>query len=299
MEMQEYENSFDKYSFKECLVENYGKLKTKNQYHYDTVINKWYKQRCKELSDNNKLKEHFVLLNNYLIDIKQLFVSVIELYQAIERYDNIKVRLNKVNLKQYDVIKQFEHLQEINIVVREYINKGFESLGKKIKDYILLKLDEMIFILKNTFYIDILKSRLKTICKKTFKVIKNSTKQIEHTKNIPDEDYQEYFEITKLFAQGFIKQYDGENCSFKDKKFKTYLDLEKYLKENVIPKNEKGKKINIRQYLRHTLTNYKGVENNKNLYFKLSIMNRTYQYCKRKNINMTEGFKRIRIELNN
>jgi len=307
MGIEQYQNSFNQYNFKECLIEKYEDLKIKNPFYYETIIKDWYSQNLEKLKNNNKLKEHFVLLNNYLKDIKFLFVSVIELYEAVERYNNIKVRLHRFHIKEYEVIKHFEHLQDVNIIVREYINKGFESSGSKIKDYILLKLDEVILIIKQAFYIEILKSPLKKTIDETINFIKASTDQIENIKSIPEDEYKEYFEVTTLFAQGFIKKDKIENnnysniekCSFKNKNFNNYSELENYLHQQIIPKNKLGKKINIRQYLRHTLSDNKAERNNKNLYFKTSIINKTYEYCKRKGIKMTDEFQQKRIELNN
>ena len=307
MEIKEYENSFEKYSFKECLIEKYDNSNNLNPRYYEKTINKWYEQRGKELSNNNKLKEHFTLLRNYLLDIKFLFISIIELYEAIERYNNIKVRLNRINIKKHTVIINIEQLQTYNLVVRENLSLGFDSGGKKIKNYILLRLDDMYMVLRNIFHIDILKSPLKKIYEETYNLIEKSTEEIENVKSVSDVEYKEYFEVTTLFAQGFIKKnkkeskYDPhiERCSFKDKNFINYLELQKYLNENVIPKSKFGKKINIRQYLRHTLSDNKAERNNKNLYFKPSIINKTYEYCKRKGIKMTDEFQRKRIELNN
>lgn len=307
MEIQEYENSFDKYSFKECLIEKYDNSNNLNPLYYEKTINKWYEQRSKELGDNNKLKEHFTLLRNYLLDIKFLFTSIIELYEAIERYNNIKVRLNRINIKKHTVIINIEQLKTYNLVVRENLSLGFDSGGKKIKNYILLRLDDIYMVLRNIFHIDILKSPLKKIYQETYDTIEKSIKEVENVKSVSDVEYKEYFEVTILFAQGFIKKnkkeskYDPniERCSFKDKNFINYLELEKYLKSNVIPKSKLGKKINIRQYLRHTLSDNKAERNNKNLYFKLSIINKTYEYCKIRGINMTNEFQQKRIDLNN
>ena len=110
-----------------------------------------------------------------------------------------------------------------------------------------------------------------------------------------------------MFAQGFIKKIKKENkldtiterCSYKDEVFNNYSELEKYIHKNVIPKKQNGKKINIRQYIRHTLNDNREDTNNKNVYFVLSIINKTYDYCIKNNIEMTDEFLQKRIELNN
>jgi hypothetical protein len=306
-DLKKYQNSFNEDYFKECLIEKYDNSNNLNPRYYEKTINNWYEQRCKELSNNNKLKEYFTLLRNYLLDIKFLFTSIIELYQAIERYNNIRVRLNRININEHHVITIIEQLQTYNLVVRENLSLGFDNAGINIKRNILLRLDDMYMILKQVFHIDILKSPLKKIYQETYCIIENSTKQIESVKSVSDLEYKEYFEVTTLFAQGFIKKikkedkYDPniERCSFKDKNFINYLELQKYLNENIITKNKIGKEIKIRQYLRHTLSDNKAERNNKNLYFKSSIINKTYEYCKRKGIKMTNEFQRKRIELNN
>jgi hypothetical protein len=295
MNIEKYENSFDKYSFKECLIEKYENSDNLNPRYYEKTINSWYEQRCNELKSNNRYKVRFPLLMNYLLDLKFLFISIIELYEAVERYNNIKVRLNIINIKQHRVITQIEHLQEVNLVIRENLNKGLDSTGKKIKDFVLLKLDDITFILKSIFYIDILKSPLKKPYQETYYKIENSTKQIGTIQNIKEDNYYEYFEITILFAQGFIKALKGEKCSYKDINFSNHLELEKHLKQNVIKEIEEKKSINIRQYVRNTLTG-SGI---KNLYSNKNLMNKTFEYCKRKSINMTDEFQRKRIELNN
>jgi hypothetical protein len=295
MNIEKYENSFNKYSFKECLIEKHENSSNLNPYYYEKTINNWCEQRCKELSNNNKLKEHFTLLRNYLIYIKFLFISIIELYQAIERYNNIRVRLNVINIKEHHVITNIEQLQTYNLVVRENLSLGFDNAGKKIKDYILLRLDDMYLILKEVFHIDFLKSPLKNIYQETYDIIEESTKQIEPNQDIKAEDYKEYFEITILFAQGIIKALNGEKCSYNDKVFNNPLELEKYLKENIIKKVDGKKQVNIRQYLRHTL-----IENgDKNLYSSFTMIDKTYKYCKRKGVKMTNEFQLKRTEFDN
>jgi hypothetical protein len=300
-DLKKYQNSFNENSLKVRLLEYYDNSKIKNPIYYETYINDWYKQRSNQLKNDNKLKQSFDLLERYLRELKFLFHSIIEFYEEIEKYNNNnnnnnkRFRLNKISIKEYHLIEHLEHLKYLNLVIRENLNEGFDSTGVKIKIFVLLRLDEVIYVLRNTFSIDISKSPLKKPYQETYCIIEKSTNQIGIIQNIKQDNYYEYFEITILFAQGLIKVLNGEKCSYKGIDFTNPLELEKYLKQNVIKEIEGKKPINFRQYLRHTLTG----SGTKNIYSNKNLMNKTHEYCKRKNINMTEEFKRIRIELNN
>ena len=316
-DFKKYENSFNEDYFKECLIEKYENTNNLNPRYYEKTINKWYEQRCKELKNNNQYKELFDLLKSYLLDLKFLFTSIIELYEAVERYNNIKVRLNRVYIKEDKVITNINDIESFKIVIGQNLIHGFNSNAKNIKTYIILELEEMIFILKDIFHIDILKSPLKKIFKKNIKIIEKSTSQIDATSttkiinkkiyltnntidinetNKPDKDYQ-YYKITTLFAKGDIYDKKSENKTgrkyyYKEKVFNNVSDLIRYLKDNRIVEMK-----HFRQYVEQTFAEMQGEKDIYNI--NKPILKNTYNYCVKENIEMTENFKNKYAELNN
>jgi hypothetical protein len=194
-DLKKYQNSFNEHLFKECLIENYDNLKIKNPNYYETFINNWYEQRCSDLINDDRLKDSQIVLKNYLLDLKFIIIGTIELYEAVERYNNIKVRLNRVNIKAYNLKTQIQYLDYFNLIIRENRIKGLDTKAKNIKDFILLRFDEVKLILRDNFHIYILKSPLKKQIKKTINILENS---INHAETFNKKDSDSLVEINKV-----------------------------------------------------------------------------------------------------
>jgi hypothetical protein len=200
MEIEKYQHSFNEHLFKECLIENYDNLKIKNPNYYETFINNWYEQRCSDLINDNRLKDSHIVLKNYLLDLKFIMIGTIELYEAVERYNNIIVRLNRVNIKAYNLKTQIQYLDYFNLIIRENRIKGLDTKAKDIKDFILLRFDEVKLILRDNFHIDILKSPLKKQIKKTINILENSINHTEtfNTKGTNSDSLVEINKVEKI-----------------------------------------------------------------------------------------------------
>ncbi len=294
--IEKYLKSFNKYRFEDFLIKKYENINIKNPYYYEFYIDKWYKQRFVELNKNDNLKDINSLLQEFLYDTKVLFLNIFELYKSIERYNDISVRINRISLRQFDVNNDILKIESYKILIDENLIKNNIEEGCKIREFIVKILEEIKHLLISDFAIDINNSPLKfnkTI--KLFKKIKTPSVEIRNIKSEKEYEYYEYFEITTLFAQGFINELPKGKCRYKEIVFKNTLELDKYLKENVIKKIDGKKQINFRQYLRNTLTN----SGSKDLYSNVNLMNKTYEYCIRKGINISDEFKQKWIELNN
>jgi hypothetical protein len=199
-DFKKYQNSFNKYSFKECLIEKYENSNNPNPLYYEKTINNWFEQRCSDLINDDRLKDSHIVLKNYLLDLKFIMIGTIELYEAVERYNNIIVRLNRVNIKAYNLKTQIQYLDYFNLIIRENIIKGLDTKAKNIKDFILLRFDEVKLILRDNFHIDILKSPLKKQIKKTINILENSINHTEtfNTKGTNSDSLVELNNVEKI-----------------------------------------------------------------------------------------------------
>tara|TARA_B100000780_G_C21121213_1_gene454206 strand:+ start:1830 stop:2729 length:900 start_codon:yes stop_codon:yes gene_type:complete len=295
-DFNKYKTSFNQYQFKDIVLEEFiGDIK--NPYYYDYFIDNWYTQRLLELNKNQALKERVELLRDFLLNLRFLMSLIIELYEVIERCDSIDSgRINRVRIKNNEVLTMLETIEEIKISVQLNDEKGKNDLAIIIRNYCLHKLEEVKILFRNYLQINIEKSPLKKEFTCLIKSIKKSASnfyksELRDKRKIP----LDYLKITTLFAQGLIhseksKTKTGKKIFFNEIEFNSILELRKHLEENTL------KDVNFRQYLEDTLNESEG---KKDLYYNKAIYSKTYDYCLNNNIKMTDYFKSKYDKFNN
>lgn len=207
-DFKKYKTSFNQYQFKDIVLEEFmGDIK--NPYYYYYFIDNWHIQRLQELNKNQALKERVKLLRDFLLNLRFLMSLIIEMYELIERCDSIDSgRINRVRIKNNEVLTMLETIEEIKISIQLNDEKGKNDLAIIISNYCLSKLDEVKLLFRNHLHINIDKSPLKKEFSKVVKSIKKSTNYLPN-KNpfITENPYPNIF-INVLSYQIFKKYYD-------------------------------------------------------------------------------------------
>jgi hypothetical protein len=294
-EFNKYKESFNPYMFKDLVLKEYLE-KNENMYnpiYYENFTNEWHTQRLQELINNDGLKERIELLKGFLLNVKYLINSIIELYIAIERCDDTKsVRINRVNIKKHEVVSMLIQIADIKTSIQCNDKKERNDLALKIRNYCFYTLDEVQSLLGNNLHVNIgnspLKKKLKEVEKSLLEPVMTSNKSVKK------DSEPQYLEVTRLIAQGFIyfeqsSDKSGKKFCYKENKFHELKELNKFLKNILTIQN-------YRQYVEDTLNESKG---SKDLYSNRTILKKTYQYCSKNNIKMTPDFELKYNELNN
>ena len=219
-DFNKYKTSFNQYQFKDIVLEEFiGDIK--NPYYYDYFIDNWYTQRLLELNKNQALKERVELLRDFLLNLRFLMSLIIELYEVIERCDSIDSgRINRVRIKNNEVLTMLETIEEIKISVQLNDEKGKNDLVIMIRNYCLYKLDEVKLLFRNDLHTNIDKSPLKKEFSKVVKSIKKSTDYLPNKNPIITENPYPNIFINVLSYQIFKNYYDfGLVNPYKDLSF--------------------------------------------------------------------------------
>jgi hypothetical protein len=219
-DFNKYKTSFNQYQFKDIVLEEFMD-DIKNPYYYDYFIDNWYIQRLQELNKNKALKERVELLRDFLLNLRFLMFLIIEFYKVIKRCNSIDSgRINRVRIKNTEVLTMLETIEEIKISIQLNDEKGKNDLATIIRNYCLSKLDEVKLLFRNNLHINIDKSPLKKEFSKVVKSIKKSTNYLPNKNPIITENPYPKIFINVLSYQIFKKYYDfGLVNPYKDLSF--------------------------------------------------------------------------------